>query len=77
MTREHNRPAGMQARAACVAPLLRRLHATVLLRVGWNPPTSPPDADRCPGRLPRPTSGLLREGWLISVAGSVALSSGF
>lgn len=36
-TREHNRLAGMQARAACAATLLRWLHAIVVHRIPWDP----------------------------------------
>jgi transposase len=34
-TREHNRLAGQQARAACAATLLRWLHAVVVRRTPW------------------------------------------
>jgi transposase len=36
-TREHNRLARQQARAACAAALLRWLHVVVTQRVAWNP----------------------------------------
>jgi hypothetical protein len=36
-TREHNRLARQQARAACAAALLRWLHVVVTRRVEWNP----------------------------------------
>jgi transposase len=36
-TREHNRLAGQQARAACAATLLRWLHAVVVHRTPWDP----------------------------------------
>jgi transposase len=36
-TREHNRLAHQQARAACAATLLRWLHVVVTRRVEWNP----------------------------------------
>ena len=47
-TREHNRLAGMQARAACAATVLRWLHAVVVRRVPWDP-------DVAAGRRPHPT----------------------
>ncbi|MDD7965501.1 IS110 family RNA-guided transposase [Actinomycetospora lemnae] len=48
-TREHNRLAGMQARAACAATLLRWLHVVVVRRVPWDP-------DVAAGRRPQPVA---------------------
>jgi transposase len=36
-TRDHNRLARQQARAACAAALLRWLHVVVTQRIPWNP----------------------------------------
>ena len=36
-TRQNNRPARQQARAACAAALLRWLHVVVTRGVTWNP----------------------------------------
>jgi hypothetical protein len=36
-TREHNRLARQQARAACAAALLRWLHVVVTRGIAWNP----------------------------------------
>lgn len=58
-TREHNRLAGMQARAACAATLLRWLHAIVVHRVGWDPDVAAGRRPQAPAA--RDCSAAIRE----------------
>jgi transposase len=54
-TREHNRLAGQQARAARAATLLRWLHAVVVRRTAW-------DAEIAAGRRSRSRAATDRRG---------------
>ncbi|MFC5142017.1 IS110 family transposase [Actinomycetospora rhizophila] len=54
-TREHNRLAGQQARAACAATLLRWLHAIVVRRTPWS-------AEIAAGRRPAMARDVVRRG---------------
>ena len=50
-TRQDNRLARQQARSACAAALLRRIHVVVTRHVSWVPPSPPRlDIQLAPGR---------------------------